>query len=386
MVLSVGTRVESLFDDAIHWYPAVIDTVNPGGTFGIRCAGSALTADHPVHPSNPAARQPDNACSYEVFASDCLRSRFVVYVLCSLALLRRYDDGDYRSEVPPREVRPVSAPLAGPAAALGGSAQSAQLAAMAQELAAARAEAAAAGERQRKAEGSWRAADEARRASEAREGHALEQGLLLMERANAAEASLRAHERELRAAVFGGAQRADPNGAGGGRRGGAAAAPMDAEELGAFVLDQVVAQSPPHASSGGSESVAALAGAVRLCGAAWDSLRRKCEAALEQQVASQAAGSAAVTPVVPIKVTHTPLSLRRSVEFYLSSGLLRAFRGSSGWAVQSHTISHKHARSPPANHPPLFFVCVCSNSPHSDDRSRFDAPGGESCAPAAAGR
>jgi hypothetical protein len=36
MALSVGLKVESLFDDLINWYPAEVSKINQDGTFGIR--------------------------------------------------------------------------------------------------------------------------------------------------------------------------------------------------------------------------------------------------------------------------------------------------------------------------------------------------------------
>jgi hypothetical protein len=36
MSITVGLRVKALFDDAIHWYPAVIANINANGTFGVR--------------------------------------------------------------------------------------------------------------------------------------------------------------------------------------------------------------------------------------------------------------------------------------------------------------------------------------------------------------
>lgn len=36
MSLEVGLKVKALFDDAIHWYPAVIENINDNGTFGLQ--------------------------------------------------------------------------------------------------------------------------------------------------------------------------------------------------------------------------------------------------------------------------------------------------------------------------------------------------------------
>jgi hypothetical protein len=122
-----------------------------------------------------------------------------------------YDDGDFREEVPLREVRPIAvqaawgsnlgsssgSSLAGIAA---GGVSGAEAAALRAELARFKAEAADHALARRSAELALQRAEAGRQAAEAREAFALAQGLAAVQQAAALEVALGAKERDVHAA------------------------------------------------------------------------------------------------------------------------------------------------------------------------------------------
>lgn len=135
--------------------------------------------------------------------------------------LASYDDGDFREEVPLREVRPAagqaswggssfgssdgrsshgnnsSSSLAGIA---GGGVSGAEAAALRAELAQCKTKVAELGLAQRSAEQALQRAEAGQRAAESREAHALAQGLAGVQQVAALEAALAAKEQEVQAA------------------------------------------------------------------------------------------------------------------------------------------------------------------------------------------
>ena len=68
-MVSVGLKVEALFDDDIHWYSAVVTRDNGNHTYAIRCSRYPQTSNHRtlVHANcaTSAASQLIHDCHYK---------------------------------------------------------------------------------------------------------------------------------------------------------------------------------------------------------------------------------------------------------------------------------------------------------------------------------
>ena len=130
-----------------------------------------------------------------------------------------YDDGDFREEVPLREVRPVAGQaswggssfgssdgrsnhgsISSLAGIAGGGVSGAEAAALRAELAQCKTKVEELGLAQRSAEQALQRAEAGQRAAESREAHALAQGLAGVQQVASLEAALAAKEQEVQAA------------------------------------------------------------------------------------------------------------------------------------------------------------------------------------------
>ena len=190
--------MEALYDDSINWYKASVIQANPGGTYGVRYDDGDFRENVPLHelrrilaPAVKSSKIPvESADGNQTFSKESAEFSENVQNIAPKSARGSYKSSGIGT---PSVPSPTTSPPASSVSAARVRDEHSEIL-----LAAARADVAAGLGRQRRLEGQKKEAERARAEAEERERSALETGLAAMERAEAAEALLRQRDAELR--------------------------------------------------------------------------------------------------------------------------------------------------------------------------------------------